>query len=226
MQINQSFNIYNRLACLVLLLTFSPVTRGWTSINRKYNIPNVASNQDDLSRRQIFGFFTSALTIGGISFATSSPARAFDRQIEKFSYSINIPPTMQQSQKPVKTHQDEVNFKSDDVKGYQYGITVDPVRINSLKEFGTPEEIAAKVVTAEVNRDGIFEVTLLKDPFESKDGAYILEYLSVGKRGDKHYLNKIFINNNELYVLTAQCKEENYSMQAKEMKETLESFKV
>ena len=98
MQIHQSFNIYNRLACLLLLLTFSPVTKGWTSINRKYNIPNVASNQDDLSRRQIFGLFTSVLTIGGISFATSSPARAFDRQIEKFSYSINIPPTMKQSQ--------------------------------------------------------------------------------------------------------------------------------
>ena len=69
-------------------------------------------------------------------------------------------------------------------------------------------------------------MTLLKDPVESQDGAYILEYLSIGKRGDKHYLNKIFINKNELFVLTAQCKEESYSSLSEEMKKTIESFKV
>jgi hypothetical protein len=76
--------------------------------------------------------------------------------------------------------------------------------------------VAARVVTAEVNRDGVFEVTLLNDP-EIVDGGgaaspyYVLEYLSVGKRGRKVYMNKIFISPNQLlYVLTAQCKEENY----------------
>ena len=60
----------------------------------------------------------------------------FERNIEKnkLYYTIQIPNTMNQGQKPVKTHLDEVNFKSDSIKGYQLGITVDPVRINSLKE--------------------------------------------------------------------------------------------
>lgn len=69
-------------------------------------------------------------------------------------------------------------------------------------------------------------MTVLKDPVESVDGAYFLEYLSVGKRGNKHVLNKIFIKNNELYVLTAQCKEENHETQQTEMKATVDSFQV
>jgi hypothetical protein len=116
-------------------------------------------------------------------------------------------------------------------------------------QFGTPEEVAARVVTAEVNRDGVFEVTLLKDPetvdssgggFNVVDGSsssslppyYLLEYLSVGKRGRKVYRNKIFVSSNQLlYVLTAQCKEENYGNSESEnvkmeMEATVASFRV
>jgi hypothetical protein len=81
------------------------------------------------------------------------------------------------------------------------------------------------VVTAEVNRDGVFEVTLVSDPYEA-DGAYLLEYRSVGKRGDKHYFNKIFVANNLLYVLTAQIKEDDYSNQTEELKRIVTSFTV
>eukprot|EP00980_Cylindrotheca_fusiformis_P011628 scaffold2747_cov104-Cylindrotheca_fusiformis.AAC.18 len=176
------------------------------------------------------------LTVGGIlmvgmsttTTTTANAATLLDRNVEsgKVSYTINIPSSMKQSSKPVKTHQDEINFASEELRGYQYGITVDPVRINSLREFGTPQEVAARVVTAEVNRDGVFEVTLVNDPIESNDGAYLLDYRSIGKRGNKHILNKIFIKNNELYVLTAQCKEDAYEEQKAEMKATVDSFQV
>ena len=53
---------------------------------------------------------------------------------KELSYQIAIPSTMNEGSKPVKTHLDEVNFFSESVKRYQYGITVDPVRISSLKE--------------------------------------------------------------------------------------------
>eukprot|EP00535_Pseudo-nitzschia_heimii_P008192 CAMPEP_0197188448 /NCGR_PEP_ID=MMETSP1423-20130617/17814_1 /TAXON_ID=476441 /ORGANISM="Pseudo-nitzschia heimii, Strain UNC1101" /LENGTH=271 /DNA_ID=CAMNT_0042640281 /DNA_START=146 /DNA_END=961 /DNA_ORIENTATION=- len=151
---------------------------------------------------------------------------------KNLSYQISIPITMKEGSKPVKTHLDEVNFVSDSVKRYQYGITVDPVRISSLKEFGTPEEVAARVVTAEVNRDGIFEVTLLKDPYKTETNddeaeAYILQYLSVGKRGNKILTNKIVVSSNQLlYVLTAQCKQEDFSAQEREIMSTVESFRV
>lgn len=139
---------------------------------------------------------------------------------------------MKEGSKPVKTHLDEVNFVSESVKRYQYGITVDPVRISSLKEFGTPEEVAARVVTAEINRDGIFEVTLLENPYRTQpdDGdaeAYILKYLMVGKRGRKILTNKIVVSPNQLlYVLTAQCKEDDFPAQEKEVERTVKSFQI
>merc|ERR1712238_42158 len=53
---------------------------------------------------------------------------------KELTYQIAIPSSMKESSKPVKTHLDEVNFRSESTKGYQYGITVDPVRISSLKQ--------------------------------------------------------------------------------------------
>ncbi|OEU17251.1 hypothetical protein FRACYDRAFT_151807, partial [Fragilariopsis cylindrus CCMP1102] len=147
---------------------------------------------------------------------------------KELTYQIAIPSSMKESSKPIKTHLDEVNFMSESTRGYQYGITVDPVRITSIKEFGTPEEVAARVVTAEVNRDGVFDVTLLEDPYQINNGvvdAYVLKYLSVGKRGRKVYTNKIFISPSQLlYVLTAQCKEDDFPAQEKDIKKTIESF--
>ena len=256
------------------------------------------STRRDLFRTTAMAAATTMVSISfgaGPAQATDEASTTFERRIDKnpkLYYTIKLPTTLNQGQKPVKTHLDEVNFISENIKGYQLGITVDPVRINSLKEvrwgytihywrdvkekrhfadaiplfppptpsfvfmpyqwllndfflpvlqpfkpfntkiekFGTPEEVAARVVTAEVNRDGIFEVTLLQDPYQSDDGAYILEYLSVGKRGNKHLINKIFIANNLLYVLTAQAKEETYKEDTfnlpREMMSSVSSFTV
>jgi hypothetical protein len=149
---------------------------------------------------------------------------AVDFMRQEFGYSIQLPPSLSQpSNKPLKTHLDEVNFNGD---GLQVGITVDPVRISSLQQFGTPPEVAARVVTAEVNRDGVFEVTLLKDPVETQDGAYLLTYLSKGKRGDKHFVCKIYIENQKLHVLTAQVKEADYGRKEKEVMAVVDSFRI
>jgi len=85
--------------------------------------------------------------------STSSSSSLYQRNVpgiksSSISYQIQLPKdssssssssssAFQESQKPVKTHLDEVNLMSDTIKGYQYGITVDPVRINSLKEVST-----------------------------------------------------------------------------------------
>lgn len=148
----------------------------------------------------------------------------FSRQTKDFGYSLELPDTLSQpSNKPLKTHFDEINFNGD---GLQVGITVDPVRINSLEEFGTPGEVAARVVTAEVNRDGVFEVTLLEDPLETPDKAYVLIYLSRGKRGNKYFVCKIYVENQKLYVLTGQVMEDEYSSREKELMAIVDSFRV
>ena len=131
----------------------------------------------------------------------------------QFSYTVTPPPSFVASNKPLKTHLDEINFAPPDVRGYTLGITVDPVRISSIQQFGTPEEVAARVVTAEVNRDGVFEVTLAKDPKEdvaSGGGGYDIEYISDGKRGRKRFVTRIYVRGGFLYVLTVQSKESEY----------------
>jgi len=159
------------------------------------------------------------------------PSGVYKRETDKFAYEFQPPYGFNEpSQKPVKTHLDEVNFKSIEYPAYSFGITVDPVRISSLEEFGTPEAVAAKVVLAEVNRDGVFDVKLMEDPLMSKDDTdatyYQLNYLSSGKRGDKRFVAKFFIYNQKLYALTAQCKETDYPKVKDELINAVTSFRL
>lgn len=155
----------------------------------------------------------------------------FVRRTDQLAYQFQ-PPTefgTVPNNKPLKTHLDEVNFISPNRKGYQFGITVDPVRIGSLEDFGTPEEVAAKVVLSEVNRDGVFDVTLMEDPLVvngNNNKAYQLNYLSVGKRGRKRYVARFAIVKQKLYALTAQCLEEDYGDLQKALLKAVDSFQV
>lgn len=148
----------------------------------------------------------------------------------QFGYTVTPPPSFISSNKPLKTHLDEINFSPPDIKGYSLGITVDPVRISSIREFGSPEEVAARVVTAEVNRDGVFEVTLANDPREDASegvGCYDIEYISDGKRGKKRYVTRIYIKDGFLYVLTVQSKEDEFdTAREAEVVECVKSFRL
>ena len=136
-------------------------------------------HHDQLSRRKLFhGTASTFISVAGI--ISSSPCLADETQVfkrvntkSKFGYSLVLPPSYSESNKPLQTHLDEINLSDPDIKGCQIGITVDPIRLKSLKEFGTPDEVAAKIVMAELNRDGILEVTLGRDATEdAESGAY------------------------------------------------------
>lgn len=149
----------------------------------------------------------------------------------EFSYYTFEPPYgFNKGNKPLKTHLDEVNFYTKDgERGYQYGITVDPVRIQSLKEFGSPAQVAARVVTAEISRDGIADVTLVKDAVEDeRTGCYAIDYVSAGgkRAGVKHFMTRICVLDQKLYVLTAQCKEDEIKDREAEMLKAVQSFQV
>ena len=204
-----------------------------------------------LNRRNIFGCVSSVTAATILAFNSDSAmadsvetfdgGQLFRRIMSEFRYEIRIPSNMNgPNQKPLKTHFDEVNFKSTTSPGYEIGITVDPVRIDSLIDFGTPEEIAAKVVLAEVNRDGVFDVQLLEDPISgtvqlndddttttASTTYYQLNYLSNGKRGRKIYVAKFYIQNHMLLALTVQCKEASYNGSIRhDMMEAVQSFRV
>jgi hypothetical protein len=186
-------------------------------------------NPSGATTRRDFGGAMALL----ISMSSSRPcpawAEVYTRQTDQFAYKFEPPANFDTgTRKPVPTHVDEINFSSESIKGYQYGITVDPVRIESLRQFGTPEEVAAKVVLAEVNRDGVFDVTLMEDPIAGSDPNpfYQLNYLSKGKRGNKIFIAKFYILKQKLYALTAQCKEDDYMKLKAEMVAAAGSFKA
>lgn len=179
-------------------------------------------------------------TVGSTTTEAASP---FVRRTSDFAYAFTPPSGFTSpSQKPIKTHLDEVNFKNDDANdeaAVQFGITVDPLRIGSLPEFGTPEQVAAKVVLAEVNRDGVFDVTLMEDPLAgggSSDSSddddhddllfYQLNYRSNGKRGVKRYVAKFYIRDQKLFALTAQCNEASYEARKDVIRKAVDSFKI
>lgn len=178
-------------------------------------------------------FLSSTVAIAS---ATETKDYLFQRETNEFRYQFQVPVDFTgPSQKPVKTHLDEVNFKSTTIAGYEIGITIDPVRISSLAEFGTPEEVAAKVVLAEVNRDGVLDVQLVEDPLSGTitldDGNttttyYQLNYRSNGKRGTKRFIAKFYVINGKLYAFTAQCKEDTYDAIKQDIKNTASSFRV
>jgi PsbP len=178
------------------------------------------------------------LSLPGIAAAqeeNDSSSSLFTRQeTDQFAYKFQPPTLFEQSGKPVKTHLDEVIFKSTSIAGYQIGITIDPVRINSLQQFGTAEEVAAKVVLAEVNRDGVLDVTLMQDAYASPASSnelssssfYQLNYQSKGTRGTKRFVTKFYVYQQKLYALTAQCKEEDYASVEKELLQAVDSFRL
>ena len=57
------------------------------------------------------------------------------------------PPT---HSKPVKTHAEESNVKSDTRKGYTLGVAVDPIKLSSLESFGTPEFVGDRIIKVRV----------------------------------------------------------------------------
>ena len=82
---------------------------------------------------------------------------------------------------------------------------------------------------AKVNREGVFEVTLVKDPVAvEEDGtlSYNLNYLSQDKCGDKRVVAKFCIQNQRLYALIAQVLETDYLDKEGEIMKVVNSFHV
>ena len=73
--------------------------------------------------------------------------------------------------------------------------SISHLQISKIQEFGTPEEVAARVVTAEVNRDGVFKVTPAKDPKEDTSGEANFMILSIYlmERGGPNELSRGFM---------------------------------
>lgn len=202
----------------------------------------------DASEKKLFSRMDFVQTAAlGVIASNSSPFPAFADEdsgktftrIKKdgklpFAYKVVLPASPPPTNKPLQTHLDEVNLpitnkigRESPLKSYTYGVTVDPIRIQSLRQFGTPNEVAAKIVMAELRRDGVLDVTMGRDPTEdSVTGGYDVEYISDGTRGKKHFVTRTIVDDGKLYVLTAQCKEEDWKYVEDEVWASVATFQV
>ena len=149
----------------------------------------------------------------------------------RFSFPDNL--GLVSSPKPLKTHEYEVLYKSNTVKGFNVGITRDPVRIQSIIDFATPQALGEKVVNVELGKEGVFEATVLSAQVSNKPAvrrdstrypSYDVEYKVDSSRGQNHYVIKATVLNGKLYVLTAQAKESSFDELKPEVKNIMESL--
>ena len=167
--------------------------------------------------------------------APARPAAASELRDAEFAYRLTYPDDWSEAGKPVKTHLHEVLLSAPSGPAkMKLGVTVDPVKIDSLEAFGNLEQVClhrrasqarpsqiltafacsqvtSRVLGVEEGRDGVKSVKLranaaeAADPAAGKPSYYTIEYATVNKRGDKLYCCKYCIANKRLYVLQAQA---------------------
>ena len=99
-------------------------------------LPRAGPVQDALLARRSF------LTLAAIAVASpTAPALASIASLrdQQFGYTLSYPDDWVPAPKPVKTHLSESLLQSP-IRGVSLGVTVDPVKINSLTQFGTAEQ--------------------------------------------------------------------------------------
>ncbi|KAL3687900.1 hypothetical protein R1sor_014209 [Riccia sorocarpa] len=84
------------------------------------------------------------------------------------------------------------------------GVTVNPVRIPSLKAFGTVDDVTQKLIAAERDKPSTKEMQVIRvqERQLSKDTPlYQLEYTLDTSRGSKRVLTAVTVAANKLYIL-------------------------
>ena len=142
--------------------------------------------------------------------------------------SFVLPADFEEFSKPVKTHQLEGNAKSTTVKGFTAGLTVDPIKLESLAKFGDPQFVGDRVVKVEQGRDGVTSVKLVAAGATTVDGVeyYELQYDSESSRGYNHVLSRLAIEGEKLYALEIKVKDESWRAMEGQARGILGSLRV
>ena len=171
------------------------------------------------------------LTPGPALAADAAPAAAApdaaavsQLRVADYAFRLSYPATWEPSSKPVKTHLLESILKGPAHKA-QLGVTVDPVKISSLEEFGSIAEVSERVLKVEEGRDGVQAVELRRAVAEPGSPTYyVIEYAVASSRGKKMYLCKYCIAQRKLYVLQTQAALDSYDADADSIRTQLNSI--
>lgn len=191
--------------------------RAWTSLTRGAAAVGLASS----------------VIVGGYSKVAHAGEFVDAANAIRFTFADEL--GLVESPKPLKTHEYEVLYKSGNIKGFNVGITRDPVRIKSIVDFATPQGLGDKVVGVELGKEGVFEATVVSAKVSDKPAvrgdpaaypSYDVEYKIDSSRGQNHYVIKATVLNKKLYVFTAQAKEASYGELAPKIKSIVESLEI
>ncbi|KAA8497690.1 PsbP domain-containing protein 2, chloroplastic [Porphyridium purpureum] len=143
-------------------------------------------------------------------------------------YVFEYPVGWTATKKVIKTHLSEIQVISKTDSKLYAGLVVDPVKINSVKEFGTPEALGEKVIELERRKDGVSSATLLSSSQKNAGDLdyYYIEYEVASSRGHKRFLAVATITGKQLYVLTAQCVADAFAQNERTMRAIVDSLRV
>ena len=150
----------------------------------------------------------------------AAPLRAGGRRAEladaALGFRLAYPADWSAAPKPVKTHQYEALLEAPAPRGVKLGLTVDPVKIDSLEQFGTLATVTDRVLTVEEGRDGVTDVKLRGAAEERPAGTlyYAIVYEVTSSRGKKVYLCRYAIARGRLFVLQLQAPADTWDADA------------
>jgi hypothetical protein len=112
--------------------------------------------------------------------------------IETGLWGFTYPSDFVEAGKPVKTHLEEVNLKSPSRRDYSVGLAVDPIKLESLELFGSPQFVGKRIIHTELKREGVTNATLDRSmsTLEQGNTYYDVEYSSESTRGLKHIVSR------------------------------------
>ncbi|KAF6253045.1 PsbP-domain-containing protein [Scenedesmus sp. NREL 46B-D3] len=103
----------------------------------------------------------------------------------------------------------DVLFEDPARRSTSVGVTVSPVRVASIEQFGGLEAVGKRLLDAERKKESTLDAQLLSYSSRTGDGGALLydyEYSLDSTRGLKRILNTVTITGSKLYILNANFK--------------------
>ena len=168
------------------------------------------------SRRLLLAAAAAALATPQPRAALALAPGAAELADAALGFRLAYPADWSAAPKPVKTHQYEALLEAPAPRGVKLGLTVDPVKIDSLEQFGTLATVTDRVLTVEEGRDGVTDVKLRGAAEERPAGTlyYAITYEVTSSRGKKVYLCRYAIARGRLFVLQLQAPADTWDADA------------
>ncbi|GMH33073.1 hypothetical protein BSKO_00907 [Bryopsis sp. KO-2023] len=124
---------------------------------------------------------------------------------EQRGYRLSVPSSWEKVDKAGA----DALFRDPERKSTNVGVTVYPVTVKSLEEFGTLGNVRDKLLAAERGKDGFIDLNLREE--RSKVGGegallYVYSYEINTTRGRKEIITAVAIQKSSLFIVNAMCK--------------------